>query len=103
MAPTAVAERVQKLNKASLARIVDPDKDLPGSLGSGQVLPTDLLLRTAGLDDGVLDDEQMAAFSRYALASITSAGLEFEAILMAGFGLRIARSAEDRQHISCQV
>ena len=94
MAPTAVAARVQKLNKASLARIVDPDKDLPGQLGPGQVLPTDLLLRTAGLDQGVLDDEQMVAFSRYALASITSAGLEFEAILMAGFGLRIARSAD---------
>jgi hypothetical protein len=94
MAPTAVAERVQKLNRASLARIVDPDKDLPGRLGEGAVLPADLLLPTAGLDDGALDDEQFVAFSRAALASITSAGLEFEAILMAGFGLRIAQASD---------
>ena len=94
MAPIAVAERVQKLNRASQARIVDPDKDLPGRLGEGAVLPADLLLPTAGLDEGALDDEQFVAFSRAALASITSAGLEFEAILMAGFGLRIAQASD---------
>jgi hypothetical protein len=90
MAPTAVADRVQRLNRASSARIVEPDEDLPGRLGDGQVLPTDLLLPTAGLDDGVLDDEQLVTFSRQALASITRSGLMFEAILMAGFGLQIA-------------
>jgi hypothetical protein len=94
MAPTAVAERVQKLNRASVARVVDPDKDLPGSLGEGRVLPADLLLPTAGLDEGTLDDEQLVTFSRAALASITTAGLEFEAILMAGFGLRIAQASD---------
>ena len=94
MAPTAVAERVQKLNRASLARIVDPDKDLPGRLGEGAVLPADLLLPTAGLDEGALDDERFVTFSRAALASITTAGLEFEAILMAGFGLRIAQASD---------
>ena len=94
MAPTAVAERVQKLNRASQARIVEPDKDLPGRLGEGAVLPADLLLPTAGLDEGALDDERFVTFSRAALASITTAGLEFEAILMAGFGLRIARASD---------
>ena len=94
MAPTAVAERVRKLNTASQARVVDPDTDLPGRLGEGQVLPTDLLLSTAGLDEGVIPDERIPQLSRLALASITSAGLEFEAILMAGFGLRIARAAD---------
>src|SRR5918997_761843 len=75
MAPIAVAERVQKLNRASQARIVDPDKDLPGRLGEGAVLPADLLLPAAGLDEGALDDEQFVTFSRAALASITTARL----------------------------
>lgn len=90
MAKTAVATRVQRLNNASLARIIDPDKDMPGRLGDGQLLPDELLLPTAGLDDGVLDADQMVTLSRQALASITTAGMQFEAILIAGFGLQIA-------------
>ena len=90
MAKTAVDTRVQRLNNASLARIIDPDKDMPGGLGDGQVLPDELLLPTAGLDEGVLDADQMVTLSRQALASITTAGLQFEAILIAGFGLQIA-------------
>src|ERR671916_356949 len=66
MAPTAVAERVRKLNTASQARVVDPDTDLPGRLGEGQVLPTDLLLSTAGLDEGALPEERIPEFSRLA-------------------------------------
>lgn len=94
MAKTAVSQRVERLNSASLARVIDPDKDLPGRLGDGRVLPPDLLLPTAGLDEGVLDDDRFATFSRLALASITTAGLEFEAILMAGFGLQIANAPD---------
>jgi hypothetical protein len=90
MAQATVTRRVEKLNNASLARIIDPDKDLPGRLGDGQLLPDELLLPTAGLDAGLLDAEQMVTLSRQALASITTAGLQFEAILMAGFGLQIA-------------
>jgi hypothetical protein len=92
MAQLAVTDRIAKLNTASQARIVDPDRDLPGRLGDGQLLPDDLLLPTAGLDQGVLAPEQVATLSRLALASITTAGLQFEAILMAGFGLQIARA-----------
>jgi P-aminobenzoate N-oxygenase AurF len=88
----AVARRVDKLNTASLARIIDPDKDMPGALGDGPVLPPDLLLPTAGLDEGVLDADAYARFSRLALAAITTSGLQFEAILMAGFGLHIVRA-----------
>ena len=94
MAKTAVATRVQRLNNASLARIIDPDKDMPGRLGDGQLLPDELLLPTAGLDDGVLDADQMVTLSRQALASITTAGMQFEAILIAGFGLQIAGSPD---------
>ena len=60
--------------------------------GRAGVLPRDLLVATAGLDEGALDDEQFATFSRLALAAITQAGLQFEAFLMAGFGLEIARA-----------
>ena len=92
MAQATATRRVEKLNNASLARIIDPDKDLPGALGDGAVLPADLLLPTAGLDDGALTPEQYVTFSRQALAAITRSGLMFEAILMAGFGLQIARA-----------
>src|SRR4029453_17842108 len=88
----AGAGRGAKLNTASLARIIDPDKDMPGALGDSPVLPPDLLLPTAGLDEGVLDADAYARFSRLALAAITTSGLQFEAILMAGFGLHIVRA-----------
>jgi hypothetical protein len=92
-APTdAVGRRVRKLNTASLARVIDPDKDMPGRLGDGAVLPRDLLMPTAGLDVDTLDDERFVTFSRLALAAITQAGLQFEAWLMAGFGLYVARA-----------
>jgi hypothetical protein len=94
MAQATVTRRVERLNNASVARIVDPDKDLPGELGDGQVLPDDLLLSTVGLDEGVLNREQMVTLSRKALASITTAGLQFEAILVAGFGLQIAEAPD---------
>jgi len=48
MSQATATRRVQKLNNASLARIIDPDRDLPGSLGDGAVLPEELLLPTAG-------------------------------------------------------
>ncbi|HEY2997227.1 MAG TPA: diiron oxygenase, partial [Acidimicrobiales bacterium] len=88
----AVTTRVERLNTASAKRTVEPDVDLPGRLGDGKVLPDDLLHPTAGLDPGVLDGEQAVAFSRHALAAITRSGLQFEAILMAGFGLQMARA-----------
>jgi hypothetical protein len=92
MSQATATHRVEKLNRASLARIIDPDKDLPGSLGDGAVLPAELLLPTAGLDARSLTPEQYVTFSRQALAAITRSGLMFEAILMAGFGLQIAEA-----------
>jgi P-aminobenzoate N-oxygenase AurF len=92
MAQATVTRRVAKLNTASQARLIEPEIDLPGAIGPGQVLPDDLLLPVAGLDEGVLDAERMVTLSRQALASITTAGLQFEAVLMAGFGLQIAKA-----------
>lgn len=90
MAQATVTRRVEKLNNTSSARIVEPDQDLPGRLGDGQLLPDEILLPTVGIDDGILTPEQTVTLSRQALASITTAGLQFEAILIAGFGLQIA-------------
>jgi hypothetical protein len=86
----AASQRIEKLNTASLRRVIDPDKDLPGTVGDGQPLP-DELLSIAGLPelDG-LTAAQRRVLAREELASIVAMGLRFEAALMAGFALRIA-------------
>ena len=42
MAATTVVERVERLNRASLRRVVEPDVDLPGEVGPGQVIADEL-------------------------------------------------------------
>jgi hypothetical protein len=80
-------QRVERLNAASLNRIIEPDEALPGHVGPGQILP-DELLSVNGL--GVeLSPEQKALLSREEVASILQAGVHFEAVLMAGFSLRL--------------
>src|SRR6266516_2376982 len=37
------SRRVEKLSQASLKKIIDPDVDLPGEVGTGQVLHDELL------------------------------------------------------------
>ena len=54
---TATAERVERLNRASLKRVIEPDVDLPGALGDGQLMP-DELLSTAGLDLDLTVDQR---------------------------------------------
>lgn len=85
-----VAGRVERLNVASLRRIIEPDEAVAGEIGPGQVLP-DGLLSVADLDLG-LSAEQRATLSREELASIVQEGIRFEAVLMAGFSARIAQS-----------
>ena len=80
--------RIDKLNVASARRVVDPDVDLQGAVGDGQVLP-DELLSVAGLGLG-LTREQLVTLSREELAAIVDNGLRFEAVLMAGFSFLIA-------------
>ena len=88
----ATSERVERLSRLSAKRIIDPDADLPGSIGDGQVLP-DELLSVHGLDLD-LTDEQRRVLSREEVASILTAGIRFEAILEAGFAFRIATAPE---------
>ena len=88
------SRKIEKLNAASLRRVIDPDIDLPGALGDGQVLP-DELLSLAGLAElEQLTPEQRVLLSREEAASVIDVGLRFEAVLMAGFALEIAH-AED--------
>ncbi|MEO6988543.1 MAG: diiron oxygenase [Aquihabitans sp.] len=92
MASTTIDARVQRLNNISAKRIIEPDIDLPGSVGDGQLLPDELLsVHGLGLD---LDAEQRLRLSREEVASILDQGIRFEAILEAGFALRVA-SARD--------
>jgi hypothetical protein len=90
--PNAVAGRVDRLNAASARRVIDPDVEVAGEIGAGQIIP-DELLSTAGLDLE-LTSEQKAKLSREEIASITDAGTRFEAVLTAGFALQIATTSE---------
>jgi len=39
----SVDARIERLSAASLTRIVEPDLNVPGSVGDGQILPDELL------------------------------------------------------------
>ena len=85
----SIEDRIERLSTASLKRVIEPDIEVPGEVGSGQLLP-DELMTIAGLDLD-LTPEQRAALSREEVASITAAGIRFESVLAAGFSLQIAR------------
>ncbi len=88
----SVEERVSRLTKAAARRLVEPDEEVPGAPGEGQLLP-DELLSVAGLGLELTPD-QRAKLAREEVASITAAGIRFEAVLEAGFGVQLA-TAED--------
>ena len=88
MTTTAIDDRVSRLSTASLRKVIEPDVDLTGEVGAGQVLPDDLL-SINGLDVE-LTAEQRATLSREELASILDGGFRFEAVLMSGFCLELA-------------
>jgi hypothetical protein len=87
MALGTLDEKVEQLSTASLRRVIDPDRDLPGALGPGQILPDDLL-SINGLDLD-LSAEQRAQLSRAEVAAVFDGGIQFESILMAGFCFEI--------------
>src|SRR4051794_24194941 len=87
-----VEDRIERLSSVSLKRVIEPDVEVPGGVGDGALLPPDLL-SVSGLDLD-LTPEQWATLSREEVASITEAGVRFEAILIAGFAMDIA-SADD--------
>src|SRR3954470_3282644 len=87
-----ITDKVERLSTASARRVIEPDADIPGHVGPGQILPDDLL-SVAGLDLDLTDD-QKARLSREEVGSITTAGVIFEAVLEAGFALQITRSTD---------
>ncbi|WP_426574777.1 diiron oxygenase [Aquihabitans sp. McL0605] len=89
---TPVIDRIERLNRASAKRVIDPDVELVGNVGDGQLLP-DELLSVHGLDVH-LTPERRRTLAREEVASIFDNGIRFEAILEAGFALQIARSAD---------
>jgi hypothetical protein len=84
---TNVEERIERLSTVSLKHVIEPDAEVPGEVGPGQVVP-DELLSVAGLDLD-LTPEERAVLSREEAASITDAGVRFEAVLAAGFSALI--------------
>jgi P-aminobenzoate N-oxygenase AurF len=86
---TTPEQRIERLSTISLKRLVEPDEAVPGRVGTGQLLP-DELLSIAGLDLD-LTEQQRVALSREEVASIAITGVHFEAILMAGFAFDILR------------
>ena len=88
---TATA-RINRLNTASLRRVIEPDSEVAGSLSLDQVLPDELLsVHDLGLS---LTPQQKATLSREELASITRFGILFEAVLMSGFAYQMALSRD---------
>jgi para-aminobenzoate N-oxygenase AurF len=85
---TTVEDRIERLSAASLLRVIEPETEVPGSVGAGMVLPAELL--SVHDLDLTLSDEQWEKLAREELASILDAGLRLESILMAGFGLMLA-------------
>jgi hypothetical protein len=83
--------RIGRLSTASLGRIVEPDLDVPGAIGDGQILPDELLTLSHVPDlFEALTPEQKRTLAREEFASITGTGIRFESILMAGFGFEIS-------------
>jgi hypothetical protein len=92
MASTSVADRVARLNAVSLKRVVEPDVELAGAVGEGQVIADELLsVHGLGLD---LTPEERRRLSREEVASMLDNGIRFEAVLQAGFATMIARSPD---------
>jgi hypothetical protein len=86
------ASRIERLSTLSAKRVIDPDQELPGAVGEGQVLPDDLLsVRDLDLD---LTPEQRRTLSREEYAAITEEGIRFESVLNAGFSIQITRTAD---------
>ncbi len=88
--PGGVDQRIERLSNASLRRILEPDIDVPGLVGEGQVLPDELLTLhdLPELFDS-LTTVQKKILAREEFGSIVETGVRFESVLMAGFSIDI--------------
>jgi hypothetical protein len=88
MAISAPEDRVARLSHVSAKRVIEPDEDVLGDFGPGQIIPDELLL-TAGLDLD-LTAEQKVTLAREQAAAMLDGGIRLEAVLLGGFGLMLA-------------
>src|SRR3954451_11275724 len=80
--------RVSRLSHVSAKRVIEPDVEVTGDFGDGQLLPDELLL-TAGLDLD-LTAEQKKILAREQVAAMLDGGIRLESVLLAGAGLMLA-------------
>src|SRR4029453_12240455 len=91
--PPNADERIARLSTASVRKVLEPEELFDwDSLGEGHVIG-DELLTTSGLDLD-LPPETKARLSREEVAAMLEMGIRFEAVLNAGFALRIAESQD---------
>lgn len=92
--------RLERLNAVSARQVREPEVEFDwNALGTGQVLPDDLLsINGLGLE---LSADQRATLAREEVASMPAAGIRFEAVLDAAFSLRLAfsRELDDPRHM----
>ena len=85
--------KVDRLNTASLRKVIEPEETFDFSLiSAGQIIPDELLsVAGLGLD---LTAEQKARLSREEVAAMLSMGVAFESILNAGFSWQVATAGD---------
>lgn len=81
---------LNRLTDAAASRLLDPDQVLNGAVGTGRVIPDDIV-SVADLDLG-LTEEQMIRLGREELASWLEMGSRFEAALNAGLSILILQT-----------
>jgi hypothetical protein len=87
----AVALRVERLNTASVRRVIEPEERFAwGELTDGQLIPDALL--SIDPDEYGLTPEQRATLSREEVASLLESGVRFETVLISAFALALAES-----------
>jgi hypothetical protein len=87
-----LAPRIERLSSISARRVLEPDQEVPGQIGDGQVIGDELLsVHDLGLD---LTVEQRRTLAYEEIASITEEGIRFESILCAGFSMEIQREPD---------
>lgn len=89
----AVAQRVERLNTASVRRVIEPEERFAwDSLANGQIVPDALL--SIDPDAYGLTPEQRATLSREEVASLLESGVRFETVLISAFALALAESRQ---------
>ena len=87
----AVAQRVERLNTASVRRVIEPEERFEWeTLSAGQLIPDALL--SIDPDEHGLSPEQRARLSREEVASLLESGVRFEMVLISAFALEQAEA-----------